>query len=65
MKTKTILLASLLLLGAVAVAPTASAGPVCDMFYDPPTACVIGDAAAGYALCYYNTAIRDWASTCV
>ncbi len=65
MKAKTILLASLLVLGAVAVAPSASAGVVCEMFEYPPPGCTIGDAAVANVLCFYETAPRRWVNSCV
>lgn len=68
MKTA-LLLTALLVLGTVAVAPTASAGHYCNFIRDPPQACYAADGvlhdATDYANCYWNTPPRDWAATCV
>lgn len=65
MKTA-ILLVAFVVLGAVAVAPTASAdhfdcmGPEALLL-----ACGVGNSGLHYALCYYQTAPADWAAQCV
>ncbi len=51
---KTLILIGILVCLTVTAAPPASAGPVCDMFEDPPNACVLGDAAVDYGKCFLS-----------
>lgn len=62
------LLAVLLALSAVAVAPTASASH-CNVIFDPPEACFVVDGAlhdaTDYVDCYLTTGPKYWVQTCV
>ena len=69
MRTKTLLLASLLVLGAVAVAPTASADHIdCEPGILPPAFCAVVLTAghpAETAGCLLTTGPVFWLSQCV
>lgn len=69
MQAKTLLLASLLLLGAVAVAPTASADHYVACSPGSPQAChLVADTVndtGHYVECYLFTAPVNWLSDCV